>query len=202
MLGTSFKELGVSILNSEFHRSVAKGMALLGVALVLVCWGPAAHDANVLEDLTQRQHMTALKVPAESLQTQFTAEPHYVNLMSGGKGYSYVVGYDWVRLETRDWTFLNGRYATTDCPALLKGFIETNAPQQHLALDGLKKLMAAHKETPVTLSAYVPRFSAQPPALRKCSVAGIGYDTQKGLLTMYGKPLAILADLRLRESDR
>lgn len=183
------------------RRNFVAGLALVGTALVLRCWGPSAHESNVTQDMTQRQHLTALKVPAESLAIRFKAEPREVALIGGFRGESRIVGRDWWALETSDWTFLNGRYATEKCPVLLRDFIEYNAPEQHLPLAELKKVMAAHMDAAFPFSAYVPRFRAAPPGLAKCAGEGLGYDASRGLLTLYGKPVAVMADLRFKESD-
>jgi len=176
----------------SYPELTAVVVALLGAAVLtpLILFGEHAKQENRERRATQHQQMVALAAPAEMLHTRLGDAPAYKGeYVSGGKvstTYRY-----WTFLETQDWVLLNGRYGSKTCPQLLDDFVSANVPYEVMTPERMDVLTVALRGKDVSIWAHVPRFKSRPPALDKCW--GFGFDEERGMLTLGGKPVGVMA---------
>lgn len=167
----------------------ALGLLVL-LSVPLMFWGQSARKENQERRAVQEQQLQALHVPAEPLKTRILEAPAYKGeYVSGGKvstTYRY-----WSFVETSDWVLLNGRYGDNTCPHVLSDFVAVNVPQPVMGPEEMDVLTMAFRGKEVELYAHVPRFKQAPAKLENCW--GFGFDTERGLLTIAGKPVAVMA---------
>lgn len=167
----------------------ALGMLVL-VCIPLIFWGKSAQKDNQANRAVQETHLQSLKVPAEQLRTTLLDAPAYKGEYVSGGRVSSTYRY-WSFIETKDWVLVNGKRGSNVCPHVLTDFVEVNVPQEVMGPEQMDVLTAAYRGKELDLMAHVPRFKEVPNGLAKCW--GIGFDSERGLLTLGGKPLAVMA---------
>lgn len=153
-------------------------------------FGKSAEESNSEHDAVFKHHLVSLRAPAEPLTTLLSeGGPVRTRYRTTGKAPATIE--QWPALETHDWVLLNGVTGAASCPVLTQ-FANINAPKVALTAEQLDIVAIAGRTKPVTLWAHVPRFTQRPAGLSAC--LGYEYDSARGLVTIGGKPVAIMAN--------
>ena len=175
-------------MTTEHLKYILAGGALS--ALVVV--GLIATTNNRAYDAKYVAHLRDVEAASEPLSTTLAEGPayrEYLTYLTSGK-FPNSVRY-WTVLETKNWVFLNPRFGHETCPVLglfmRKDEGGSLPTEQQLALVAM-----AFRGKAVDVQGYVPRFTQRPKGLEDC--LGYGYDAKQGVLTLGGKPVALLAN--------
>ena len=96
----------------------------------------------------------------------------------------------WSMVETKDWIFLSGDFASRTCP-LLATYAKANPVFSPWSSEQVSIIETAYRGKPIALQGFVPRFKTVPARLGSC--AGYSFDAKRGLLTMGERPVALLS---------
>lgn len=172
-------------------------IGLVSIISALALAGVPAHEKVVTEELTVKQHLTALRLSAEKHDVQFIGIPDvFEGRAPAGKGMSSKYRF-WTHVKTADWTVLNRWSLGGECHRLFEQMGEYNK-FAYVGPDEIVKLAQSHQAKPLAVWAYTPKFTQKPGVMASCAEQGLGFDEARGMLTFHGKPIALLADPYLR----
>jgi hypothetical protein len=172
-------------MNGETLKCILIGGALSVFILV----GALAESSNRAYDAKYVEHLREVAVASEPLSTRLSEGPAYREYLTSGK-FPGRVRY-WTMLETTNWVFLNPRFGGDTCP-VLNQFVRKDEGGSLPTEEQLALVAVAFRDKSVDLQGYVPRFTQRPKSLDRC--LGYGFDAERGVLTLGGKPVALLAN--------
>ncbi len=167
-------------------------MLLVAVVGILAVAGPIAESSNRMHDAMYVHHIRQVHLTSEPLSTTVSGTPAYFEYSSGGK--APVQRRVWSLLVTSNWVFVNPIFAPKSCKVLGAFTLKT---QQGLlpTEEQLATMVTAFHGKSVNIQGYVPRFTQRPEALTRLNEClGYGFDEKRGVLTLDGKPVALMAN--------